>query len=503
MSRARSSTRWRYTSVMGRWRCLMGDPTVIHLFAGMGGGALGFQLAGFASVGAFDVDPAACRDLEYLTGETATVADLAEMTPDELRSACTDRPDVVFTSPPCKSFSGCLPKATAKTPRYRAMSSLAQRGIWIALEAWPTPPPLIVMENVPRIRSRGRHWLDQVVGMLHRYGYAVRETIHDCGELGGLAQRRRRFLLVARHMEQIPEYLYEPPIRRVRPVGEVLGELPVPVPGSTAGGPMHRLPRLSAKNWVRLALIPAGGDWKDLPAEVALPPRGSRQNGPWGGNPREGHAHTVVAHSAVRNAWASIADPRLNCSPRSGVYGVLDGTEPCGAVTGHASPDNGSWSISDPRVGCVRRKGGHGVSSWNSPSTTVIANGAIHNGPWQVADPRLQHTPRRGSLRVEGWAEPSHIDIDDRTPCHLVIMAADGTWHRPMTTLELAALQGFPVQVNGEWLKLDGRAHGAWRQRIGNAVPPPAAEAIARTCLATLQAARAGEYLLSPQPVWV
>jgi site-specific DNA-cytosine methylase len=491
--------------------------TVLHLFSGLGGGALGFQRAGFTSVGAFDYDTPCCRDLEYLTGERATVTDLSVMTPDELRSGCTGRPDVVFTSPPCKAFSGCLPLKTSATPEYVAMSSLALRGIWLALEAWPTPPPLIVMENVPRIMSRGRQWLDQVVGMLHAYGYAVRESTHDCGELGGLAQRRRRFLLVARHMRQVPEFLYEPPRRRVRAIGEVLGELPVPAPGCRDGGPMHALPRLSALNWVRLALIPAGGDWRDLPSEVRLPERAARQNGPWGVNDWMGSAHTVVAHHDVRNSWASVSDPRVSCSPRAGVYGVHSMDDQCGAVIASAGHDSGAFSVADPRVQCKRREGGHGVTPWDQPSTTVIGSPCIDNGPWQVADPRLEHEPRRGSLRV--WAEASHVvigapripelvageplDLDDRTPIHLVIRAADGTWHRPMTTLELAALQGFPTSHRDEWLKLDGSSHQAWRQRIGNAVPPPSAEAIARSCLATLRAAKGGELLMDGGPVWV
>ena len=58
-----------------------------------------------------------------------------------------------------------------------------------------------------------------------------------------------------------------------------------------------------------------------------------------------------------------------------------------------------------------------------------------------------------------------------------------------MTTLELAAIQGFPVRHGGDWLKFDGAAHAGWRQRIGNAVPPPAAETIALEIMATLTAA--------------
>ena len=520
---------------------------VLHLFCGLGGGALGFQNAGFESVGNFDLDEEACKDLTHITGESATPVDLAELQPAQLRRLCTGRPHVVFTSPPCKSFSGCLPKATSKTSKYKAMSTLAYRGIWLALEAWrDNPPPLFVMENVPRITSRGRGWLDDVVELLESYGYAVRETTHDCGELGGLAQSRRRFLMVARHQRQTPQWMYVPPKQRLKGIGEVIGDLPVPVPGC-GGGPMHRLPRLSAMNWVRLALIRAGNDWHDIPDAVGLSPRASRHNGGYGVNEWDGPAHTVVGEGAIQNGWKSINDPRLTCSPRATAYGVEGWGEASGTVTGAACHDNGGFSISDPRLTtpCGRRDGAMGVREWDQHSITVIGNGRHHNGPWQVADPRLDYSPRRGTMKVQEYDEPSitvigdsrqnkgHSIADPREaqPTHYVvesesglmivvgpeldlestrsakpvpiICAMDGTWHRPLTTLELAVIQGFPAKVRGEWLSLSGGSDRRWRQRIGNAVPPPAAEAIAHECAAVLQAAEDGGMILSAQTVWV
>jgi len=85
----------------------------------------------------------------------------------------------------------------------------------------------------------------------------------------------------------------------------------------------------------------------------------------------------------------------------------------------------------------------------------------------------------------------------------LVIRALDGTWHRPLTTLELAALQGLPTQIDGEWLQLAGGSKARWRKRIGNAVPPATAEAIARTIWRTLEASQAGILLMGGEPVWV
>lgn len=88
----------------------------------------------------------------------------------------------------------------------------------------------------------------------------------------------------------------------------------------------------------------------------------------------------------------------------------------------------------------------------------------------------------------------------DRLVC--VIRALDGTWHRPFTTLELAALQSLVDPE--EHLELDGLSDSAWRERIGNAVPPDAAAAIAAVMGKTLLLAWSGEtFVLSAEPIWV
>lgn len=572
----------------------------LFLFAGLGGGALGFQRAAaafrgtvgrFEVAGAVDFDAAAARDFERLTGRPCTVGDLSTMTTAELRAVCGDvAPDVLFTSPPCKSFSGCLPSSTAATPKYVEMSDLAVRGLFLTLEAFPEKRPrLILLENVPRIQTRGRHLLDVIVGMLRSYGYACRETVHDCGQLGGLAQRRRRFLLVARHVDSTGDWWREPPKKRVRGVGEVLGALPVPLPGSTAGGPMHRLPRLSALNWLRLALIPAGGDWRDLPAEVQLSPRDGRLNGGFGVEDWQASGHAVVAEGTVRNTWGSvadprpgyesrrgangvtawddagrtvighddrglkgaavadprlseaagrhgtklqvgawavpsatvlaagardsgtgapsIADPRLGCEPRNSVMGVAEWTRPSDTVIGHLDTNAGRAAVADPRVPSERNEGGHGVLAWDRPAPTVIGHATLHNWPASVADlrgagyhvGRVVETP--AGLAVEGV----EVDLEDARPMERppIILALDGTWHRPMTTLELAALQSLPVEVDGGPLVLDGRNHGSWRERIGNAVPVATAEAIGGAALSCLLSSDAGAVSLGETPVWV
>jgi hypothetical protein len=99
----------------------------------------------------------------------------------------------------------------------------------------------------------------------------------------------------------------------------------------------------------------------------------------------------------------------------------------------------------------------------------------------------------------------ARFSMDDRRSLNRppLIIAADGTWHRPMTTLELAALQDFPVTVGGEWLELDGRSHKRWREAIGNAVPRAAARAMGAEALRCLIASDLGVWAPGGSGVWV
>lgn len=116
----------------------------------------------------------------------------------------------------------------------------------------------------------------------------------------------------------------------------------------------------------------------------------------------------------------------------------------------------------------------------------AVSASACHDNGWSsVADPRP----------IPGPADK----LVARIP------ALQSTWHRPFTTLELAALQSL-VDPEDCWVpeRLDGESDQAWRERIGNAVPSDAVEAIAEVMGETLLLAWTGErFLLSARPVWV
>ncbi|MGR3893596.1 DNA cytosine methyltransferase [Pseudomonas sp. 1176_21] len=533
-----------------------------HMCCGLGGGAKGFNKskpivgnlqAEWQCIGGVDVDPAGLADFERLSGVKGTLLDLftrdqytrfhgkepppgwREATPEDIRRAAGgQRPDAVFISSPCKGASGLLSEKMSLTPKYQALNELTLRCIWLFGEAWASDPvPLLVFENVPRLASRGRHLLDQINSLLSSFGYAVAETTHDCGVIGGLAQSRKRFLLVARHVEKVPPFLYEPEHKNLRAVGDILRRMPL-AGDVEAAGPMHRVPALQWKTWVRLALVEAGKDWRslnDLEIEdgylrdlIIVP---EAYSGYLGVNQWDRSIGTVAGRSSPTNGAFSIADPRSKAGAlQYQQYGVRRWGDTSGAVIGVKSPGQGTFSVADPR----RAGGGFGkylVTPYDNAAGTVIAGSTTGQGAFAVQDPRPGMRRVKGDAYLHGghygvvdwngqagavsasarqdigrWsvADPRVPAANDRLTC--IITSLDGTWHRPFTTLELAAIQSL-VEPE-EQFELDGLSDQAWRERIGNAVPPAAAEAIAHVMGTTLLLAAQGEtFMLSSMPIWV
>lgn len=324
-----------------------------HFCGGSGGAALGLNMGratvgnlstDMICVGGIDSDPGACRDFKRFTGVEQACLDLfdrqsyrdfhgkepppgwKEITVDDVRRACIGgkAPNIVIISAPCKAFSRLLSAERAASPKYQALNRLVIRCVGFMLAAWADDLPEIVMiENVVGIMTRGRALLDQIGSLFRNSGYDARETVHDAGELGGLGQRRKRFLMVARNCAKVPALLYEPPKRRVLSIGEVIAEMPAP--GDVAGGPMHRIPRLDPVTWLKLALIPAGKDHRALEG-LDLGQYGIARMGSHANKMRVedwlSPGHTVTGSDRVGSGMPSVADPRsIDISSAAGDYG--------------------------------------------------------------------------------------------------------------------------------------------------------------------------------------
>ncbi len=399
--------------------------TLFCPFGGAGGGALGGQraraklfgmLAAVRLIGGIDNVPRACRDFEYLTGVPETCMDVATMTTADMRAIVGDEPpDIVFSSPPCKSSSKLLPAKRAAEPKYQAMSELALVITRLLLTTWDRPPPLLIFENVPSITSRAKARLAKVRKLLREHGYSIQDGFHDCGEIAALGQRRKRWFFVARHEKQVPFFLYKPPQKGIRSCGSVLRELPMP--NDPLGGPMHELPDISAINHARLWAIPAGGDWRDLIRD-ATPRRkrfrrqhverwvdpsvtiaGSGSNGPYavqeirGSLPPPFEATGMLVQLGEGDAERVAVGPTGGGFP--GAWGVLDPEDPAGAVTGNARISTGAYSIADTKV---RFKGSLGVLDPAEPAQSVTGEAYPSTGPFSIADDRPPSlTPQAGN----------------------------------------------------------------------------------------------------------
>ena len=464
--------------------------TEFHLFAGVGGGSLGASNSRVTymgvqgtvrSIGAVDSDPMACEDYRNFTGSPITCMDLfdrvqyeafhgheppadwREATPADIREAAGGHcPDIVFTSPPCKGFSGLLPNKSAESAKYQALNRLTVRSIRLTLEAFSDAPPRIILfENVPRIRTRGADLLKEIKHLLRQHGYACHDADHDCGEIGGLAQHRKRYLLIARHMKRCRPFVYQPPVRDLKTIGDIIG--PLPLPDDPTMGPMHRLPRLKWLTWLRLALIPAGGDWRDLqkiaPEEyrITWDPRGEGKGGAYQVQEWGKPSNTIIGRNTISaSSPATVADPRLKMQGDSyagspGLFGVNEWGGPAPAVTGSASVSSsntpaaiadprlkdsesrhsnkfrvsshdepapcvtgtrfgsGALAISDPRLpesGGVY-PGRFGVRGWGSRAGCITGDTDVQCGAQSIGDPRLAHAPRPGVYRILRMDEAS------------------------------------------------------------------------------------------------
>ncbi|GGF72221.1 hypothetical protein GCM10010912_16670 [Paenibacillus albidus] len=617
--------------------------TAAVLFGGIGGESAGLlqsqveyggKLYKFKLLCSIDSDPVACRNHDLITGEkTAVVMDLfrrwqyeawheqqppshwREMTPWDIWLAFGQQvPFFLFTSPPCKGLSGLLPQNKANSDKYQALNFLTVSGLELALQACDeyggNVPAIIQLENVPRISTRGKKLLKQIKKLLQKYGYAVSiRADHNLGEIGGLGQNRVRFLIMARHEAQIPNVIYYPERKPLRTIGDIIG--PLPFPGDmTAGGPLHRMPKLARKSWEKLMAIPAGGDWRDLNTfefekyRLQHEPR----SGAWAVEDWNLTSRTVTGGAGVgrSNGVAAISDPRMNlgegthsniyrlvrweeespcatgatgsnngalsvADPRlserdsrhpaayrvakddepapcvtgtrfgSGAIAISDSRvndragrytnqfkmqswlEPAKTVTGDTDIQSGAQLISDPRCRTILQPDCYGVQEWDMASKTIRGASRIMQSASSIADPRMKCAPRADTMGVQAWDVPAKTvtgtaDIhsgaaavaDPRIPepderCVMIIIAEDGTWHRPLTTFEMAMLQSFPQFLpDGRPFQLEGCSDAKAREYIGNAVPKDAAEQMGNVVLlAGAEAEAEVSFELSWNPVWV
>ena len=232
-------------------------PTVIELFAGCGGMALGFKRQGFVTVLANEWDRSACDSLR------------ANITDRVLNCAIQEierfpRADVVAGGPPCQGFS-TLGERVPNDPRnqlwrqYMACVKQAQ-------------PKVFVLENVPPLLKSAEY--QELLKIADALGYRVEGRVLNAADYGVPQTRKRAIVIGSRvgvpsfpektHVNSAKRDLLSVDLPAWRTVRDAIGHLPI----NPTGVNWHIGRNPTPKSIARYKSVPLGGNRWDLPLEL-------------------------------------------------------------------------------------------------------------------------------------------------------------------------------------------------------------------------------------------
>ena len=173
---------------------MSGNPTAVSLYSGAGGMDYGFELAGFETILANDIDPLAVETFNRLLKHPVAVAEDIETLQLPKRGTA----DVVIGGPPCQGFS-VAGKMNPNDPR--------SRHVWKFLEVVSTlNPECFVMENVKALAVNTR-WSDLRDSLLYAarsLGYSTQLFVLKASHYGVAQNRERMFLIGSRSAKPFP-----------------------------------------------------------------------------------------------------------------------------------------------------------------------------------------------------------------------------------------------------------------------------------------------------------
>jgi DNA (cytosine-5)-methyltransferase 1 len=163
-------------------------PTLLDLFSGCGGLALGSKNAGFTTSLAVDIDPILSSSFPVNFPATPFLhADVSTLTAANLRSRLPNGVDGIIGGPPCQAFSG-MGKRLPDDPR----RSLVGEFFRIVEEV---QPKFFLMENVPGLAfPENRPVLDAALATLGSNWIVLGPVILDASDFGAPTKRKRVFV---------------------------------------------------------------------------------------------------------------------------------------------------------------------------------------------------------------------------------------------------------------------------------------------------------------------
>lgn len=480
-------------------------PTVLDLFSGCGGIALGFEHAGFTIVGGVERDPHAAesfkenffskRDRKPHIWLTDGAMDITATDPDELTRAAgvrtQDAVDVLVGGPPCQAFSRIGraklrsvskdPEAWLNDPRRDLYKSYLR---FIAKFA----PCAIMMENVPDFLGHGSdNMAEEVCSNLAGLGYRAWYTLMNASSWG-VPQHRERMILVAIHESAGSEWSFAPPMHRASPPSGyrvaragILARIP---------GAIDRHPSTSVESTPAHFLSPPDGgmaDLKGLPPAIPvrhaigdLPripirmigPRFSQEERSWNYRTMRPSAYATMMrtwHGHAADPEEGIIDHFTRFLPRDFKIFATMGQ-------GEEYPEM-HLRQTRKRDRIAAKKGlRKGSAAWKRLTQELIPPYPPEKFPnkwWRL----ISRKPSRTLLAHLGKDGYTHIHPEES---------------RVISVREAARLQSFP-----DGFCFSGPMNSMFRQ-IGNAVPPLLAHAVATSLLTALRSRKKATVLPGP-----
>ena len=445
-------------------------PTVLDLFAGAGGMALGFHAAGAKCIAGVESDQAAADTFARALAPDAPLVfggpnrgDVNGLPVAELIEALPEEPSLVVGGPPCQGFSriGRAKQASllGESDRVRTggvtdpgRNLLYQYFLATVKHARPLA---FVMENVLGMRGHlGVDFAKRISREAHYLGYNVRYFLLNAAHFG-VPQNRWRLFFVGLRSDLGHEAVPRAPEQSHLPTGTRAPTGIAEDPWMIAGAAIPTSPCACSSVTVREALGDLPRLTKHLtgeePADVALPLRG---------DPSE--------YVASLRAWRGLA----------------------------AAPElvTGNWyrfTQRDFRIfelmaqgDCYPEALAIAHSLFRDVLRKIDPSPAPETAAWEELRARFVPPYRNDAFRDKwrklvadepSWTLTAHLSQDTYSHIHY-----DSRQARTITVREAARLQGFPDRV-----EFRGN-HGDQYRQIGNAVPPPLARAIAINVIAQL-----------------
>lgn len=255
-------------------------PLVLDLFSGCGGLSFGFEKAGFKILAGVDNWNDSLVTFEKNHHDSKTILlDLGKFKAEEIAEKVGNKVDVIIGGPPCQGFS-ISGKRNPNDPRNNLYMGFVKSVAYFR-------PKAFVLENVPNLVSMSEGKIkDKIIKDFSNLGYEVKYKILLASDYN-VPQNRRRVVFVGILGKNNFEYPQEVSLENKQSCFDALCDLPE---NSIADGTLnkvkpksdyqklmrlninkiynHEVSQHSEKTISIIALVPDGGNYKNLPEHL-------------------------------------------------------------------------------------------------------------------------------------------------------------------------------------------------------------------------------------------